>query len=119
MEEAWDLILRLMQHHGGDPYYARSQRRLLLEAGFARTEGFATVDALGCWGSEADTRFLAAWAVDQMRRPAFLDVVLAEGWADRARLDAMAAAILAWGDRSDAFLATLAPAAVGWVADAG
>ena len=49
--------------------------------------------------------------------PAFAELVVSEGWADQSRLDAMAAAIAAWGARPDAFFAIMAPAAVGWVSD--
>ncbi|MDP8923625.1 MAG: class I SAM-dependent methyltransferase [Chloroflexota bacterium] len=117
MEEALGLFMKVVQHHGGDPYFARSMRGLLLQAGFARTEGSATVDGGGCWGSGADTRFFAEWMVEQMNGPAFAELVVGEGWADQSRLDAMAAAIHAWGARSDAFFAVMAPAAVGWVSD--
>ena len=32
-----------------------------------------------------------------MKMPACAELAVAEGWADQSRLDAMAAAILAWG----------------------
>jgi hypothetical protein len=91
--------------------------RGLLEAGFARTEGSATVDGGGCWGSGADTRFFAEWMVEQMNMLAFAELVVSEGWTDQSRLDAMTTAIHAWGARPDAFFAIMAPAAVGWVSE--
>jgi SAM-dependent methyltransferase len=35
------LFVRALLHNGGSPSYSRHLRRLMLEAGFARTEGFA------------------------------------------------------------------------------
>jgi SAM-dependent methyltransferase len=37
------LLAHGLQHHGGDPYYARNLRPLLHEAGFERVEGSATM----------------------------------------------------------------------------
>lgn len=34
-----------MRHNGGDPFYSRHLRALLLQAGFARTEGHALAAA--------------------------------------------------------------------------
>src|SRR5829696_6805262 len=42
LRDAHALWVRVVQHLGGDPYYDRHQRRLLLDAGFMRTEGYVT-----------------------------------------------------------------------------
>ena len=41
LEEASRLLLRIREHNGGSPYYARHLRRLLGEAGFVQVEAFA------------------------------------------------------------------------------
>lgn len=42
-----DLVRRVQELNGGSPFYAPRQRRLLLEAGFARTEGGAGTMHIG------------------------------------------------------------------------
>jgi hypothetical protein len=42
------------------------------------------------------------------------DVIVGEGWATRAELDAMLAALREWGDRPDAFASWLYCGALGW-----
>jgi hypothetical protein len=50
--------------------------------------------------------------------PAVADVVLAQGWADRAHLEAVAAGARAWAERPDAFRAFLHVCALGWAGPA-
>ena len=59
---------------------------------------------------------IAAVGAHQMREPAFVETVLAHGWADERELAAMIADLEAWGEHPDAYWATMASAAVGWVA---
>jgi len=51
LTEALGLLVRLIEHNGGDPYVARSLRRLLLEAGFARPIATASI-----WAGESGAR---------------------------------------------------------------
>jgi ubiquinone/menaquinone biosynthesis C-methylase UbiE len=113
LRKAIDLIIRIMKHNGASPFYARHLRGLMLEAGFARTEGHAV--ATDHYGTLAETRKYAQIAVGLFSDPAFIAPVLSEGWADEAELAEMRAGVLAWGERPDAFLAWLYCAAVGWV----
>lgn len=115
MVAMYRLFMLVIAHHGGDPYRARHHRRLLREAGFARPVAGGTLGTGGAWGTPEDTRLWAAWLVDQVNAPAFQEMVTAQGWADEATLAAMAAGILAWGERPDAFLAILGVTALGWV----
>jgi ubiquinone/menaquinone biosynthesis C-methylase UbiE len=94
IELAMDLIFKVMKHNGGDPYY---QRRLLREAGFARTVGSASVG--GCGTPEA-TRAWAEAVIGHNRAPAFVQTVLEQGWADEATLAATHEALRAWGEQS-------------------
>ena len=107
-----DLLMRRVQQHIGVPNgsVGRDHRRLLLEAGFMRTEATVSVD---CGGSLQGTRhhapFLKASMWGLARR------ALAEGWVDQAAVDAMMAEVDAWAERPDAFYALTWCAAVGWV----
>jgi SAM-dependent methyltransferase len=113
LRKAWDLTFRIVEHNGGSPFYARHLRGLMLEAGFARTEGHAV--AADHYGTLAETRKYAQFADGLFSHPAFIAPVLSEGWADEAELAEIRAGVLAWGERPDAFLAWLYSAAVGWV----
>ena len=117
MAQAVQLFLRVAEQQGASPYYARHQRRLLREAGFARTEGFAAAQT---FGRPEMTRAFATGFPAQLREPNFIATVLEHGWADEGVLAAMGQAVQQWGDDPDAFLAFIMCAAIGWVdADAG
>lgn len=71
---AWhQLIVRVIEHHGGSVRRSRHHRRLLREAGFARPVAGASLGGGGVWGTPEDTRLLAAWAAEQLRQPAFVE----------------------------------------------
>jgi ubiquinone/menaquinone biosynthesis C-methylase UbiE len=108
------LLLRVVEHHGGDPYRARHHRRLLLEAGFTRPIAGATLGTVGAWGTADETRTLAAWMADQARQPAFANLVIEQGWTDQASLESMIAGVLAWGEQPDALWVVTGVTAVGW-----
>ena len=113
IEEAVSLWIRMLQHNGGNPYYARHLRRYLLDAGFARTEGHAV--AADYHGTLDETRRFAMLVEPLLRHQAFVDVVVEQGWADRAHLEAILAEIRAWAERPDAFYSVTYCAALGWV----
>ena len=102
IEELRALELRLRQHYGSDPYYARQQRRLLREAGFARSEAQV---AAQCWGTPVLTREAAAGWQARLAGPAGGAALPALGWTTPERLAAMEAAVAAWGEQPDAFCA--------------
>jgi SAM-dependent methyltransferase len=110
------LVERARQHNGGSPDYARHQRELLLRAGFARSEGSASVPRNGS-GALERTRWHAAYQ-EIVLQDMVREVALAQGWADAATLDAMAAELRAWGERPDAFGFVVSCRALGWVGDA-
>ena len=107
--------MRLIEHHGGDPYGARNNRRRLLEAGFVRPIATGSIWGGGVWGTPDETRALAAWFADQFSAAATVQVVTSQGWVDEHALDSMIAEILAWGERPDAYFAVMGVAAIGWV----
>jgi SAM-dependent methyltransferase len=113
MQRLWELATRLVEHNGASPFYARHLRGLMLEAGFARTEGHAI--AADHYGTSAETRHFARLTDSLLRNPAVWASAIREGWTDEAELARIRAAILAWGERPDAFVAWMYCAAVGWV----
>ena len=108
-----ELAPQIIVANGGSPFYARHLRRLLLEAGFARTEGYTV--AAECYGTLEETRRIAAFDGRLMQNPEVAQVVLARGWANAEEFEAMRAEVQAWGERADAFRAVLYCAALGWV----
>jgi SAM-dependent methyltransferase len=111
MEQREALMARVRQHVGvPNGAVGRDHRRLLLEAGFTRSEATASVD---CGGSVEGTRRRAAFLKAALRGLA--RKALAEGWVDEATVDAMAAELDAWAERPDAFNAMIWCAAIGWV----
>ena len=105
------VLTRAIERSGSSPYYARSQRRLLLEAGFSRAEGYARA---GHQGTPERTRLAAENLEARLRAPAVWEIILAEGWADLATLEAMCAELYAWAERPDAFQVALRCFATGW-----
>jgi SAM-dependent methyltransferase len=110
IERLFALTNRVREHHGGSPFYARHQRRLLVEAGFV--DVVAGVKADG-GGTPELTRQVARGLVARLQGPFGADAIVRLGWATRAEIDAMFAAVLTWGERPDAFYAGLYCSAVG------
>jgi len=85
----------------------------MLEAGFARTQGFAHAPEVD--RDAASTRWFAGFAIGVLGAPRMTEVILGEGWATRAELEAVIAAFRDWGERPDAFMTWLYCGALGWV----
>jgi SAM-dependent methyltransferase len=107
--DAWDALrLRVIAQNGGTPTFARDQATLLRAAGFSRVECFVT------GSSPADTNVITRNYEDARERgglagpvPPYFGAVgrpvaLEQGWATAAELDAMEAALRAWGNNPDA-----------------
>jgi SAM-dependent methyltransferase len=103
---------RVWAHNGGSPLYARHQRRLLLEAGFARSEARASVRG---GGTPEVTRAHAEHMRTRLEGPTGWDTAVAQGWVTRDEVEELRDEVLAWGERPDAFFAIPLYAAVGWV----
>jgi len=97
LEEWYALTIRIRQHNGGNPFMGREQRRLLLEAGFVRTE--ASVSAWTA-GTLEETQHCATFLKAQLQ--GFASTALAEGWMDQPTVEAVAAEIDTWAARPDA-----------------
>ena len=113
LELAPRLFERAIAHEGGNARYSRRLRTLMLEAGFARTQGVAHAPEV--YGDLASTRWFAEFAVGLFAAPSMAKVIVDEGWVTRAELDAMIAALRDWGELPDAFASWLYCGALGWV----
>ena len=102
--------LRAYARNGADAAYARHQRRLLIEAGFARAE--CSARALS-WGAPDSAREHARNQATQPRL--FAPTLIGAGLADAAMIEALAAELLRWGERPDATAAVLVFRTLGWV----
>jgi SAM-dependent methyltransferase len=108
-----ELFERAVAHEGGNTRYSRNLRTLMTEAGFARTQGFAT--APETYGDLERTQWFAEVAIGVLGAPAMAEVIVEEGWASREELDRVLAALREWGGRPDAFGSWLYCGAIGWV----
>ncbi len=110
IEERTDLNNRLIRLNGGDPDFGPKQPGLLREAGFARCEFSASY-------SRIDPQVLRAGRASMAERmlgPDWGDVVVAQGWASRARVEQLAAAVRAQADDPHLFLFHSYCEAVAW-----
>ena len=110
LDHAWALIDKVMQHHGGNPFWGRTHRALLRTAGFVRAEASASYDY---WGtSETIQRFTAYWI--EYLSQLHADLIIEQQWVDTKELEDMTAALKAWSAHPDAFFARARCEAVGW-----
>jgi len=111
----WEsLHIKVWTHNGGNPFIGRSYRRLLREAGFERTLGSSSSE---CHASAEETPGVAATMVEHHRAPAFINVVIEQGWADQQLLDSMYAEVQNWGERDDAFFSYTFGECIAWKPD--
>jgi SAM-dependent methyltransferase len=101
---------RVRQHQGSTLFIGRQHRRLLMEAGFTRTQAHATVTSSG---TTEETRRQAAFLKAQLQGLA--RTALAQGWLDQATVAAIAAEFDGWAERPDAFATGLWCETLGWV----
>jgi ubiquinone/menaquinone biosynthesis C-methylase UbiE len=111
-DEFQALFLRVLEYNGASLYYARHQRRILLEAGFARAEAHTFSVSFG--NTEATKISATSW-VQCALSPVFREVAVGQGWVDDTTLHAMCAEVMAWSDRPDAFNGLLCCGTLGWV----
>lgn len=108
----WSLVHRVIAHEGGNDRASRHSRGLMLEAGFVRTQGVAHAPEV--YGDAVGTRWATGLMADHLGVPTFRGVIVSQGWASEAQLDAAIVAIRDWGERPDAFIAWLYCGALGW-----
>jgi SAM-dependent methyltransferase len=105
-----ECIQRVQQINGGSPYYAPRQRELLLQAGFARSEGGATAMSAA---RPDEIAFMPLLLEEQMTQASFMDAASRSGF-DRPALKQLLREVTAWSTRPDAFWALMMCHAVGW-----
>ncbi len=110
LQQWLDLRIRVRKHDGGDTFRGRYHRGLLLQAGFARARAIASVSTAG---SAEETRRAASFEKAQL--DGLSRTALAEGWLNQNQAEAIGRELVAWGERPDAFTATVWCEAVGWV----
>ena len=109
LAELMKLMRRFSEEHAS-PYYARHQRQYLLEAGFARTEGYPV--AVGGGNTQMTSGMFGI-----IMKPTFDAIrpwIIEKGLATEPHLDELLAEAEAWSHRPDAFFALLQCAAVAW-----
>ena len=111
MERFWVLYMQALGHNGGDCLQMRHIRGALLEAGFDGVEAHA---GAGVMGTPEAVRAIATGLATGAQGPGFMGPVLEQGWASREEVEAWPAALLAWAERPDAYLAALKPGGLGW-----
>ena len=109
LQELMKLMRGFSEEHAS-PYYARHQREYLLEAGFARTEGFA----LAVGGGNAQMSPFMFRNIIKPTMDAIRPWILERGLATSSHLDEILAEAEAWSKRPDAFFALIQCAAVAW-----
>ena len=110
---AASLFERAVAHEGGNTRYSQHLRGLMLEAGFARSEGFAHAPEV--YGKAEATQWFADFVIGLLSSPTIAETAVTEGWATQAELAAVIAVLKSWAPRPDAFVAWLYCAALGWV----
>lgn len=115
VEQQWEIAVRLIQHSGGNPFYARHLRGLMQGVGFTRVAGHAI--AADHYGTLAATRTQARFVESVLSIPTVREMILSEGWADEGEIEQIRAGYVAWGEQPDTFLAWMYCAVVGWVSE--
>ena len=110
IERGWSLIDRVLRHHGANLRFGRTQRALLREIGFARTEASASYDH---FGTPEATRLFAEFWIDFLAR-LHSDLIVRSRWATSAVIDEVCVAFAEWGRHPDAFFARARCEAVAW-----
>lgn len=110
LTRALELIRRVFELRGGDPLGARGHRARLQAAGFVDVRASAAAESCGTAEATREAGFFWAWFLG--RRHAAL--LCEHGVAERAELRALGAALIAWGQRPDAFFVRCRCEAVGF-----
>lgn len=107
-----ELMAKVIQYHGGNPFYSRHLRSLLIEAGFDKNEGYALAPEF--YGTLTETRRVASVVNDILSSPDFVSLVISKNWATKEELDELIEYNLKWAEAPNSFAAHIYCAAVGW-----
>jgi ubiquinone/menaquinone biosynthesis C-methylase UbiE len=106
------LFVQYQFHLGSNRLLSRHLRGAMIEAGFTNVEMHAGGEG---YGTAERLRAIAALGVSAVQSPDFAATVVREGWISQPELDALPAALLAWGERPDGYLSMLKCGGIGWV----
>ncbi len=107
-----ELMSKVIQHNGGNPFYSRNLRGLLLKAGFTRSEGFAL--APEHYGNISETRRVVSVVNGIYNDDNFRTLVTSKGWISPMKLDELVEENLRWAESPDSFAAHMYCAAIAW-----
>jgi ubiquinone/menaquinone biosynthesis C-methylase UbiE len=111
LDQSWEVRHRWYAHRGTDLHFGSRLRGVLSAAGFQRVQASASCDS---FGTPEAVRTWAATVVRVLQQGDLVAHATAAGWTDRESLDRMCAAWTSWGERPDAFHASVMGEAVGW-----
>lgn len=111
LEKAWDILSRVVECNGGNPFFGKYQRKILQEVGFVNVKASASFDYAGT--PEATKKAGEFWA-DLILQNQVIDVVIEQNLATKEEVEAMSIAFWEWGKHPDAFFARARCEAVGW-----
>jgi ubiquinone/menaquinone biosynthesis C-methylase UbiE len=109
----WQILGRLFERNGGNPYLGKQQRALLRQAGFVNVQASASYD---CYGTEETTRLWAAIPAGYLLEEKSVKQFSEYGLAEPFELESMSKAWQKWGENPDALFAHSFGEAVGWKA---
>jgi SAM-dependent methyltransferase len=112
MDRVIELLGKIMQRSGGNPYVGRTHRNLLRKGGFMRVRGFASSECDGTLETTRTRGDLGATLLEHMA-----EEIVTLDWATAAEMKQMIAASRAWGRDADAYDVITWCEAVGWKED--
>lgn len=107
-----ELMSKVIQHNGGNPFYSRNLRGLLLKAGFEKTEGYAL--APEHYGNISETRRVVSVVNGIYMDKEFRELVTSKEWITPEALDNLINENIRWAEAPDSFAAHMYCAAIGW-----
>jgi len=112
--ESIELIVKLIEHNGGDSHCGRNQLAVMRKAGFKNIKPSASYDF---WCENQDTtRFMAKMMASFFWSPEDADTLVKLGLSDKLRLEEIIKAWKDWGEDENAFAAEAWGEAVAWKA---
>lgn len=107
-----ELMAKVIQYHGGNPFYSRHLRSHLIEAGFEKNEGYALAPEF--YGTLTETRRIVSVVNNILSSPEFIALVTDKRWATKEEIDELIEYNLKWAEAPNSFAAHMYCAAVGW-----
>lgn len=110
--KSMELMAKVIKYKGGNPFYSRNLRSLMLQAGFVRNEGFALAPEY--YGTLEETRRIVSVVNKILRSSEFTELVTQKCWVTKDELDNIVEENILWAEAPDSFAAHMYCAALGW-----